>query len=77
MVVVGCGRIMNALEKQQHFLVGNAMLLGCNIVLNLVFIKMLGVKGIALATLVSYLLMAGIWLAMTLREISIARLRSQ
>ena len=53
------------------------MLLGCNIVLNLVFIKMLGVKGIALATLVSYLLMAGIWLAMTLREISIARLRSQ
>lgn len=77
MVIVGCGRILNALEKQQHFLVANAMLLGCNIVLNLFFINLLGIKGIALATLVSYLLMAGFWFAMTLCELSKACRYSQ
>ena len=54
-------RILNAFEKTKLYLSGNIVLLLCNILLNLTFIEMFGVLGIAMATLVSYCAMAMVW----------------
>lgn len=54
-------RILNAFEKTGLYLCGNVVLLICNMVLNLTFMEIFGVLGIALATLLSYSAMAAVW----------------
>ena len=54
-------RVVNAFERTRLYLLCNIALLICNVVLNLAFIEIFGVLGIAVATLISYSIIALLW----------------
>lgn len=60
-------RVVNAFEKTRLYLLCNIALLICNVVLNLAFIEMFGVLGIAAATLIAYSIIALLWFVVAWR----------
>ena len=60
--VLICARVVNSFEKSAIFLAGNLVTLILNLCLNLIFLKMYGVVGIAMATFYSYSVMVILWL---------------
>lgn len=58
-------RLANSFQDQKIVLIGNSFSLALNIVMNLIFIKLFGVVGIAAATLLSYIAMSGLWILIT------------
>ena len=61
-VCVICSRVANASLKSRHILYFNTAALMVNGILNFLFIEHYGAVGIAMATLISYLMMSIAWL---------------
>ena len=68
-VVMVCIKVANAYQNNSYLMIANLASLALNVILNLLFIRWMGVAGIALATLVAYSCMAIFWLVIANRLI--------
>ena len=69
-VVMVCIKVANAYQNNSYLMLANLISLALNVILNLFFIKLMGVTGIALATLVAYFCTAILWLLIANRLIT-------
>lgn len=69
-VVMICIKVANAFQNNGYLIIGNLVSLILNVAFNLLFIRWIGVAGIALATLVSYCFMVIFWLVIANRLIT-------
>ena len=69
-VVMISMKVANAFQNNNYLMTANLLLLALNVVFNLLFIELMGVAGIALATLVAYFVMVIYWLMIANRLIT-------
>ena len=69
-VVMICIKVVNAFQNNSYLMIANLVSLALNVAFNLLFIRWMGVAGIALATLVSYSFMVIFWLVIANRLIT-------